>query len=149
MKVASSQLLIELNKFKEASDAIESLEKALPVFANNPMLLRTKATGLWLQGKSEEAKSLFSELLKNPDGDIYYDYGRCLMSQQQWTEALGYLEKAQQSKLRNTSAISFKIAQCKKQLGKYDEALKELDNAGSFTEVEELRRTIKKEMPSK
>lgn len=149
MKVASSQLLIELNKYKEASDAIESLEKAHPVFAKNPLLLRTKATGLWLQGKSEEAKTLFSELLKSPDGDIYYEYGRCLMSQQQWAEALGYLEKAQQSKPKNTFAVSFKIAQCKKQLGKYDEALKELENAGSFSEVEELRRTIKKEMPVK
>lgn len=143
LKSLSAQILMEQGKFSEAAEIIQMIETTIPEYKVDFTFARTKASCLCFQNKTEESTELFKELLKNPDADIYFDYGSCLMFREKWKEALVYLEKSASCKFKDTSAIFYKIAVCKAKLGRLKEASEDIKKvAYNSPDVEEFKKFL-------
>lgn len=111
-------------------EAAEEWKKALEISPGHPVARRGLATSLYLSRNYQEAQPLVDELLSEQPGDAQFNYlaGEMLLSQEQGSEAIPYLEKAVAN---DSSLISAQAALGRAYLliGRQEDAIPHLEQA--------------------
>jgi tetratricopeptide (TPR) repeat protein len=104
---------------------LQSISKVLDSDANNTLQLNFKAHVLAKFNRKEESIKTIQDLIEREpfDGNFYDTYGEILLIFHEYEEAIVKLQKALELTPRGYSESYIKMAQCYKELGKYEKAI--------------------------